>query len=102
VRRRATLPAHELLAPTEHGGTLLRSLSEVVSSDPQPPVMYGQQQLYHPADVAGYMGHMHMSIAMDKPAVLGNFLRQASDDYTFDFSLLVQQFNTDACLCMSV
>ncbi|KAK3130828.1 hypothetical protein QOZ80_6BG0498530 [Eleusine coracana subsp. coracana] len=58
-------------------GALLRSLSEVVSSDPQPPAMYGQ--LYHPADVAGYMGQMHMAIAMDKVAALGTFLRQADE-----------------------
>jgi transcription factor TGA len=63
-------------------GTLLRSLSEVVSSDPQPPAMYGQQ-VYHPAaDVAGYMGQMHMVVAMDKLAALGNFLRQASDCFS--------------------
>ena len=59
---------------------LLRSLSEVVSSDAQPPppgMMYGGQ-LYHPADVAGYMGmgHMHVAVAMDKVASLGTILRQ--------------------------
>jgi transcription factor TGA len=63
--------------------TLLRSLSEVVSSDDlHPPAMYGQQ-VYHPAaDVAGYMGQMHMVVAMDKLAALGNFLRQASDCFS--------------------
>lgn len=60
---------------------LLRSLSEVVSSDVQPPgpgMMYGGGQLYHPADVAGYMGmgHMHVALAMDKVASLGTILRQ--------------------------
>lgn len=66
---------------------LLRSLSEVVSSDAQPPppgMMYGGQ-LYHPADVAaGYMGmgHMHVALAMDKVASLGAILRQVT---TIDF-----------------
>jgi hypothetical protein len=70
-------------------GTLLRSLSEVVSSDPQPPAMYGQQ-VYHPAaDVARYMGQqMHMVVAMDKLAALGTFLRQASDCFSSLFILL--------------
>lgn len=63
---------------------LLRSLSEVVSSDVQPPgpgMMYGGGQLYHPADVAGYMGmgHMHVALAMDKVASLGTILRQADE-----------------------
>ncbi|XP_062229260.1 transcription factor TGAL8-like isoform X2 [Phragmites australis] len=56
---------------------LLRSLSEVVSSDAQPPGMpYGYGQYYHPADVAGYM---HVALAMDKLASLGTFLRQADE-----------------------
>jgi len=62
---------------------LLRSLSEVVSSDAQPPpppgMMYGGQLYQHPADVAaGYMGmgHMHVALAMDKVASLGTILRQ--------------------------
>jgi transcription factor TGA len=60
---------------------LLRSLSEVVASDgqPPPPGVFGGQ-LYHPAAdaAAGYMGlgHMHMALAMDKLAMLGTFLRQ--------------------------
>lgn len=62
---------------------LLRSLSEVVSSDaqqpPPPGMMYGGQLYHHPADVAaGYMGmgHMHVALAMDKVASLGTILRQ--------------------------
>ncbi|XP_062178550.1 transcription factor TGAL8-like isoform X2 [Phragmites australis] len=56
---------------------LLRSLSEVIS-DAQPPGMsYGQY--YQQADVAGYMGHMHMALAMDKLASLGTFLGQADE-----------------------
>ncbi|OEL30946.1 TGACG-sequence-specific DNA-binding protein TGA-2.1 [Dichanthelium oligosanthes] len=65
---------------------LLRSLSEVVSSDaqqPPPGVFGGQLYQHHPgADAAaGYMGmgHMHMALAMDKLATLGNFLRQADE-----------------------
>ncbi|KAL6874159.1 hypothetical protein ACP4OV_014241 [Aristida adscensionis] len=66
---------------------LLRSLSEAVSTDAAAQAapaaaaaMY--QQLYghhHPADVAGYMGHMQMAVAMDKLASLGTFLRQADE-----------------------
>ena len=64
---------------------LLRSLSEVVASDTQPPppgVFGGQLYPHLPgADAAGYMGmgHMHMALAMDKLATLGTFLRQVSD-----------------------
>ena len=60
---------------------LLRSLSEVVSSDAQPPGMpYGQY--YHPADVASYM---HVALAMDKLASLGTFLRQVTIFSLFPF-----------------
>ncbi|XP_004965886.1 transcription factor TGAL8 isoform X2 [Setaria italica] len=63
---------------------LMRSLSEVVASDAQPPpgVFGGQFYPHHPtADAAGYMGmgHMHMALAMDKLATLGTFLRQADE-----------------------
>ncbi|KAG2607263.1 transcription factor TGAL8-like isoform X2 [Panicum virgatum] len=64
---------------------LLRSLSEVVASDAQPPppgVFGGQLYPHLPgADAAGYMGmgHMHMALAMDKLATLGTSLRQADE-----------------------
>ncbi|CAL5048697.1 unnamed protein product [Urochloa decumbens] len=67
---------------------LLRSLSEVVAADGQPPppgVFAGQLYPHHPgADAAagymlGGMGHMHMALAMDKVATLGTFLRQADE-----------------------
>ncbi|RLN12905.1 transcription factor HBP-1b(c38)-like isoform X1 [Panicum miliaceum] len=67
---------------------LLRSLSEVVASDAQPPppgVFGGQLYPHHPgadaAAAAGYMGmgHMHMALAMDKLATVGTFLRQADE-----------------------
>ncbi|CAN6201115.1 unnamed protein product [Urochloa humidicola] len=63
---------------------LLRSLSEVVASDGQPPPgVFAGGQLYHPAGAdAGYMGgmgHVHLALAMDKLATLGTFLRQADE-----------------------
>ncbi|CAL5053765.1 unnamed protein product [Urochloa decumbens] len=65
---------------------LLRSLSEVVAADGQPPppgVFAGQLYLPGGADAAagymGGMGHMHMALAMDKVATLGTFLRQADE-----------------------
>ncbi|KAJ1259918.1 hypothetical protein BS78_10G192500 [Paspalum vaginatum] len=60
---------------------LLRSLSEVVSSDA--PEMYGGggQLYHHPAADAGFMGvgSMHMALAVDKVASLGTVLLQADE-----------------------
>jgi hypothetical protein len=79
---------------------LLRSLSEVVASDAQPPspgVFGGQLYPHHPgadAAAAGYMGmgmgmgHMHMALAMDKLATVGTFLRQV----TISFSVNLLSF----------
>lgn len=83
-------------------GALLRSLSEVVSSDPQAPAMYGGQ-LYHPADVAGYMGHMHMAIAMDKLAAMGTFLRQVTTFLLFiQVEFLLHQKMLKVCIYICV
>jgi len=78
---------------------LLRSLSEVVSSDAQPPpppgMMYGGQLYQHSADVAaGYMGmgHMHVALAMDKVASLGTILRQVWSPCMHAFSVCVCLF----------
>lgn len=59
---------------------LLRSLSEVVSTDAPPPpgMMYGQLY-HHPAGADMGMGHMQMVLAMDKVAALGTVLRQADE-----------------------
>ncbi|KAF8659014.1 hypothetical protein HU200_058858 [Digitaria exilis] len=60
---------------------LLRSLSDVVSSDAggrqPPPGLFGGQ-LYAGDAAAAYMGmgHVHMALAIDKLATLGTFLRQ--------------------------
>ncbi|KAF8687758.1 hypothetical protein HU200_042693 [Digitaria exilis] len=63
---------------------LLRSLSEVVSSDAgggQPPPGVFGGQLYAGDAAAAYMGmgHVHMALAIDKLATLGTFLRQADE-----------------------
>lgn len=65
--------------------SLLRSLSDVVSSDahpPPPPAVFAGQLYAGDAAAAAYMGmggHMHMALAIDKLATLGTFLRQVSE-----------------------
>ena len=83
---------------------LLRSLSEVVASDAQPPppgVFGGQLYPHLPgADAAGYMGmgHMHMALAMDKLATLGTFLRQVTISLSVLLSFPLQPWHARSLL----
>ncbi|KAL5200620.1 hypothetical protein ABZP36_021823 [Zizania latifolia] len=64
---------------------LLRSLSEVISSDaPTPPPPQTPAMYHHPAAAAGamaasYMGQYNLHLAMDKLASLATVLRQADE-----------------------